>query len=123
MKKICMNNFMMYAVYWLSKDFYQDGEITTKPNSKKIDELRNYMEHRYVASTLFDDKQDNNMIKYVSTVDLYRHTIDLLKTIRELIIYLVLGINIEENQKRKQAHEKGLKLKKINTRIMKDDWK
>ena len=123
MKNICMNNFMMYAVYWLSKDFYQDGEITTKPNSKKIDELRNYMEHRYVASTLFDDKQDNNMIKYVSTVDLYRHTIDLLKTIRELIIYLVLGINIEENQKRKQAHEKGLKLKKINTRIMKDDWK
>lgn len=123
MKNICMNNFMMNAVYWLSKDFYQDGEINTKPCSKKMDELRNYMEHRYVASTIFDDKQDNNIIKYVSTFDLYKYTIDLLKTIRELIIYLILGINIEENQIKKHAHENGLRLKKINTIIMKDDWK
>jgi len=47
----------------------------------------------------------------------------MLKLAREMIIYLSLGINIEESSKKAELDKAGHKLEKIKTNVMDDDNK
>ena len=123
MESIYKNNFMINAIYWLSKDIFQKGEVTTKPKSEKLDVLRNKMEHRYVASTLDEEETSDKSTFYISTIKLYEYTLDMLRLAREMIICLSLGIHIEESRKKAELENSGHKLEQIKTNIMIDDYK
>ena len=123
MDAICKNNFMINAIYWLSKDIFQKGEVTTKPKSEKLNILRNRLEHRYVASTLDEEEKSNKKTLYVSTIKLYEYTLDMLMLAREMIIYLSLGIHIEESRKKVELEKDGHKLVQIQTNVINDDYK
>lgn len=97
----CENNHMLNALYWLSKDIYEDNyKRPTKPTSKGIYTLRNWLEHRYVVSTLDDDAENNDWIYFISTIDLCKTTLELLHLSREAIIYLSFSLHIEEENKK-----------------------
>ena len=107
---LTIDNEMLKAIYWTSKEFYEiDYASTINPEAKKMCKLRNYMEHRYLAATLSDDCEDTKYIKYITTSELYARTIELFKLCRETIIYLVLAIEIEENRKAIEEADKGIK--------------
>lgn len=103
------DNEMLKAIYWTSKEFYDiDNTATTNPNAKRINKLRNYMEHRYLAATLNDEYKDTKYIKHINTSELYNITCEIFKLCRETIIYLVLAIGIGEKQKSKEGESKGI---------------
>ncbi len=102
-------NLMFRALYWVSKDlFYNDKQYKTvlEPDASEIVKMRNYIEHKSfkvyeqdflneIAPNMLSDK-----ISYsVSSEELYMKTLKVLKTAREAIIYLSLGIRWEEREK------------------------
>lgn len=99
-KEKTKSNLMIRGLYWTSKDIFEDKYITTKYKSENYAKLRNYLEHRLVVTTV-DEKQieinENEII--ISQHELFEYTFNLMKLVRECIIYLILAINIEEKEK------------------------
>ena len=126
--KLCENNHMLNAMYWLSKDIYDTNyKRTTKPTSKEFDILRNRMEHRYAVTVLSDEDEEtgglyhkNEHIYPISTVDLYNKTLELMKLVREAILYLVFAIHIEEQQKKESVHTNGKAIQPLKTYVIPD---
>lgn len=123
LKEKIQDNEMLNAIYWLSKDIFEKEYTSTKPRSKKINTLRNRIEHRYVVSTLVDyDLVDDGLSYFISTVELYNLTLDMLNIVRETIIYLSLAIHKEEQNKISKDKEKKFVVH-MQHNVMKDDWK
>ena len=119
--ELCKNNDMLNSIYWLSKDIYEKNyRRTTKPSSKEFDTLRNRMEHRYAVSTLEEVSISDDFTYRISTVDLYRKTLALMKLVREVIIYLSFALHIEESKKRDAAHTRGKHLPQFKTNVIPD---
>jgi len=117
----CKNNYMLNAIYWLSKDVYDENyKRTTKPASKEFDTLRNRMEHRYVVSVLGNTAFNDDYIYQIDTVDLYRKTLELMKLVREAILYLIFAIHIEEKHKKDLSEQEGKLIPQLKTNIMPD---
>jgi len=119
--ELCKNNDMLNSIYWLSKDVYEKNyKRTTKPSSKEFDYLRNRMEHRYAVSTLEEVPNGDDFTYRINTVDLYNKTLDLMKLVREAIVYLSFAIHIEENKKREEAEAQGKQLSKLMINVIPD---
>lgn len=119
--ELCKNNDMLNSIYWLSKDVYEKNyKLTTKPSSKEFDTLRNRMEHRYAVSTLDEVPNGDDFTYRISTVDLYNKTLDLMKLVREAIVYLSFAIHIEENRKREEVEAQGKHFPQFKTNVMPD---
>ncbi|WKK77735.2 LA2681 family HEPN domain-containing protein [Marivirga salinae] len=102
-------NLMFRALYWISKDlFYNDDqyESVLEPDASEIVKMRNYIEHKSfkvykkafqkeTAPDMFLDKMSYS----VSLEELYMKTLKVIKTAREAIMYLSLGIQWEEREK------------------------
>lgn len=99
-------NFMIRALFWVSQELYEPNGLDTNPESKRIYQIRNFMEHRYLAATLHEEYIDTKYLKHITTIELYNKTLDLFHLCREAIIYLAIAINIEEARKRKEDNEK-----------------
>lgn len=102
-------NLMFRALYWVSKDLFYDNEqykTALEPDASELVKIRNYVEHKSfrvyeqgllneIAPGMLSDK-----ISYsVSSEELYTKTLKVVKTAREAIIYLSLGIGWEEREK------------------------
>ena len=121
LKNCCENNYMLNAIYWLSKDIYDENyKRTTKPKSKEFDALRNRMEHRYVVSVLGDAIVNNESIHKIDTVDLYDKTLELMRVVREAILYLIFAIHIEEQRKKDLSEKEGKVIPQLKTNVMPD---
>jgi len=121
LKILCKDNCMLNAIYWLSKDIYDENYIlTTKPTSKEFDTLRNRMEHRYAVSVLGKDTTNDEYLFQVDTIDLYNKTLDLMRLVREAIIYLIFAIHIEETGKKNKAKTQGKILPQLHTSVIPD---
>lgn len=119
--ELCKNNDMLNSIYWLSKDIHEKNyKRTTKPSSKEFDTLRNRMEHRYAVSTLEEVPNSDDFTYRISTVDLYDKTLDLMKLVREAIIYLSFALHIEESKKRDEAKAQGKYLPQFKNNVMPD---
>jgi hypothetical protein len=113
------------AIYWIQKDFNNNLCGSPNPDAKYLRDLRHALEHKYVKICLEKNLVNNShyrdeLAKYYSEQEFRDHIISLLKIVREVIIYLVMAVEIEENNKRS----------KINTLIVnmpmtsyEDEWK
>lgn len=118
-------NHPLNAIYWIQKDFYKKICESPNPDAKYLRDLRHALKHKYVKICLEKNLVSNShyrdeLAKYYSEQELRDHTISLLKIVREVIIYLVMAVGIEENNKRSE----------INTLIVnmpmtsyEDEWK
>lgn len=93
-------------MYWISKDFFEKFEGSPNPELKRIKDIRDSLEHKYVKISVplfanYTEEYGDGLALYISEAELYNVTFMLLKILREAIINLSLCVNIAENPKRK----------------------
>lgn len=121
-----IQNFALSSLYWISKDFSDKYEDSPNPELKRIKDIRDSLEHKYVKvnDTFFDrciEKYGDGLALYVSDKELYEVTMILLKILREAIINLSLCVNIAEIPKRAAAE--GELVLPVYLMDYEDDWK
>lgn len=119
-------NFALSSLYWISKDFFDKFETSPNPELKRIKDIRDSLEHKYVKINdyHFDtdvEKYGDGLALYVSEEELYEVTMTLLRILREAIINLSLCVNIAEIPKRKAAENK--LVMPMYLMDYEDDWK
>jgi len=119
-------NFALLSLYWISKDFFDGFEDSPNPELKRIKDIRNSLEHKYVkiSDDFFKERTEeygDGLALYVSDKELYNVTFMLLKILREAIINLSLCVNIAEIPKREISKDKVI----LPMQLMdyEDDWK
>lgn len=100
------NNYILNALRWIGKDFYNKLMDSPNPYAKKTCTIRNALEHKYtkVYWDLFYDRingEIDNLAFYISEAELIGETMKLLHIIREIIISMVLAVGIEEKERNK----------------------
>lgn len=119
-------NFALSSLYWISKDFFEKFENSPNPELKRIKDIRDSLEHKYVKinDAFFEDEVEeygDGLALYVSDRELYDVTFMLLKILREAIINISLCVNIAEEPKREAS--KGKPIIPIHLMDYEDDWK
>ncbi len=119
-------NFALKSLYWISKDFFEKFEDSPNPELKRIKDIRDALEHKYVKinDSFFENSTEeygDGLALYVSDEELYDVTLMLLKILREAIINLSLCVNIAEKPKREAAKDK--LIMPISLMDYEDDWK
>lgn len=95
-------NWAFKGLFWLNKDFYEKSIpylTTIAPESKKMADIRNYMEHKainIIANGSEIPNEEGEKSYWITRNDLEKKTLVLMQTVRASMIYLSLGINIEE---------------------------
>lgn len=119
-------NFALSSLYWINKDFFDKYESSPNPELKRIKEIRDSLEHKYVKITasFFSESNkeyEDGLALYVSDQELCDVTMALLKILREAIISLSLCVNIAEIPKREATKDELV----IPMYLMdyEDDWK
>lgn len=137
---VSLNNRAFQGLFLLSKDILfhhpdrtsdkqiiQDLTLSLEPSAKEINLLRNNLEHGYVkVHENFYNLENAGMFKdnlsySIKESELIDYSTKLLKLCREALIYLSLGVNIEEMKKEENSTDKFLP--SINSDIYEDDWK
>lgn len=118
-------NHPLKAIYWLFKDLYVKTYKSPSPHAKKLNTIRNALEHKYVKvyssdfSEGIDIKNESNLFA-ISEDILEEYTLQLLKMVRELLIYLSLSVHIHEQQSYYATEES---YPSIHLQQVEDDWK
>jgi len=119
-------NFALSSLYWISKDFFEKFEDSPNPELKRIKDIRDALEHKYVKINdyIFNDRIEDygdGLALYVSEKEMYDATFMLLKILREAIINLSLCVNIAEEPKREASKDK--LIMPISLMDYEDEWK
>lgn len=113
-------NLAFRALYWLSRDFYdEDLKDTMEPEARACHDLRNHLEHKYLKLHLMElpapetppsafDLFKDDLAHSLTVEDLERRTLRMLKLARSALIYLLLGMHIEEERRRTASGSDGL---------------
>jgi len=128
-------NLPMRGLYWLSKDILGNDKLlknSLDPNAEALREIRNHLEHKYfkVHDSNWDAERFNSepftsfkdsLAYSISRDDLEAKTLQLVKLVREGLIYLSLAVHQEEYL-RKENPEASMPLP-MQLRSWNDDWK
>lgn len=119
-------NFALSSLYWISKDFFEKFEDSPNPELKRIKDIRDALEHKYVKinDAFFDkltEESGDGLALNVSEKEMYDVTFMLLKILREAIINLSLCVNIAEEPKREASKDK--LIMPISLMDYEDEWK
>lgn len=119
-------NFALASLYWISRDFYDKFEDSPNPHLKRISDVRNALEHKYVKVTngWFPERTNgeiDDLALYVTEDELSKLTIDLMHIVREAIICLSLCVH-EEESKRNPADD-GKIVMPVSLMEYDDNWK
>ncbi|ACF10898.1 hypothetical protein Cpar_0476 [Chlorobaculum parvum NCIB 8327] len=110
-------NWALRGLYWVSKEFIGEKEKNSplQPEAWHISEIRNHIAHKYLKvydHYLVDAKQlrvhkGHDWEYPISDRELISQTLNLLKLVRNALIYLSLAAHNEEQRKREEV-DKGL---------------
>jgi len=95
-------NWSMRALFWVSKDLFDDDfKDTIEPESKYINQLRNYIEHKALIITKipFDEMVEKNSFNYaIGEENFEKKTLKIAKLVREAIMYLCFAVEQIERE-------------------------
>lgn len=123
-------NLPLRGLFWLSKDFYSTavcGE-DLDPVAKALRAVRNGLEHRYVKVLVLGAEQDvNNSLHDQLAVTIGKElfatrALEYMRYAREAMIYLSLGINVDQLQSRRRHGDTNFALPIVLDDID-DGWK
>lgn len=126
-------NWPLRGLFWLSKDlFEEDFRDVTEPDAQALHEIRNHLEHRYlkVHDVLFGPPGRelarsaalaDTLACSVPRDDFEAKTLRLLKLARAALIYLSLGMHLEERRREKRRN--GGLIVPMDLDVWEDDWK
>lgn len=130
--KSSRSNIPLKALHWIQKDLYNNSISKYKehidPTLRKINILRNTMEHRYLkvinnTYTSEDNQSDYDLYsETVTSEELYELGIYLLRTCREALILLGMAVNIEEIKRSKNSEDHYI-IPPSSLPIYEDTWK
>ncbi|MDD2698215.1 MAG: LA2681 family HEPN domain-containing protein [Arcobacteraceae bacterium] len=104
-------NLALRGLYFISKDLFFDKNNEderlfielVEPEAKKINEIRNHLEHKFIDIKMLDMKNtckvEDTKIKNISLSELEEKALHLARLAREAIIYLSFAVHIEESKK------------------------
>lgn len=119
-------NFALASIYWIGQDFYEEFLDSPNPQAKRVRDIRNALEHKYVkvySDLVFVTNKDIEDSEFnISEEELTTETFNLLKLIREIIICLVLSVGIEEGERHKKLDPSDFILP-MTLPIYEDEWK
>lgn len=98
-------NWAFRGLFWLSKDLYEKQDLTfvssMEPEAQDLATMRNYIEHKSFKTIEFGKSNivDNGLTYLISRDEFELKTLKLFRLVRAAVIYLSLGINIEEGKK------------------------
>lgn len=130
-------NWPMRGLYWLSKDLFCDDEgfrAAIEPIARQLNEYRNHLEHKYLKLHMdewtgplaFQDTlgkaMEDSLALSVYRRDFEQSTISLMRLVRAALIYLSLGVHIEERHKAK-GRDSGAVVMPMWMDTWKDEWK
>lgn len=103
-KIVQTKNWAFRGLYWLSKDLYEKNEdysTTIEPEAKELARIRNFIEHKSFKIIELGENGllDNGLTYVIARTEFEQKTLNLIKLIRASMIYLSLGINLEEKKK------------------------
>lgn len=106
-------NGPLRGLYWLAKDILEDEfRAVMEPDAEALYELRNHLEHKFVAvhdGVLWPDMMfigetaSIDGLFHISIQDLADRTLRMLKLGRAALIYLSLGLTAEDWRRREDA--------------------
>ena len=104
-------NFALASLYWISRDFYDKFEDSPNPCLKRISDVRNALEHKYVKVTngWFPARVNgeiDDLALYVTEDELSALTLELMHIVREAIICVSLCVHVEEQKNKDQLQNK-----------------
>ena len=96
-------NSGLRGLFWLSKDLFEDEFVNvTEPDARDINALRNSLEHKYLKiHEMLPNQKNNNLAHSVTRDDFTQKTIRMLKLARAALIYLTIGMHIEDRSRQK----------------------
>lgn len=101
-----LNNLALRGLYFINKDlFYPNMNdksfiSVVEPEAQKINEIRNYLEHKFINIKALDiTNSDREKIPDITIDDLEEKTLNLARMAREALIYLSATIYQEERIK------------------------
>ncbi len=98
-------NWALRGLFWLSKDLYEKKDLvfvsSIEPEAQEIATIRNYIEHKSFKTVEFgvSGLVDNELSYLIPRNEFELKSVRLFKLVRAAIIYLSLGINLEERKK------------------------
>ena len=127
---VSLENWPLRGLFWLTKDLSENRQAfreSMEPDAKDIVRMRNHLEHKYLTITEYDM---SGIAEFTSGIQkkVYRTTHDnfflktlkLFRLVRAALIYLSLGIHIEERKKTSKVD--GI-IAPMPLDIWEDDWK
>jgi tetratricopeptide (TPR) repeat protein len=127
------DNWPLKGLFWLAKDLYEkDAGFTEaiEPDGKEVADIRNHIEHKYFKLHVFGpwpvpeegppSMRGDLLARSMDRGDFERRTLRLLRTARAALIYVALGVFVEE--RRRQQHKGKVKMPMALT-LWEDDWK
>jgi hypothetical protein len=97
-------NWSFRGLYWLSKDLDEKNFASSiEPDAQEIASIRNFIEHKSFKTVEFglSGLGEDKLTYTITRPEFESKTIKLFTLVRSAIIYLSLGIYIEEYKKRK----------------------
>lgn len=98
-------NWAFRGLFWLNKDFYEKSVpylTSIEPESRELADIRNFMEHKsfnIISNSMEIPIENLDKSYWIKREDLEQKTLALMQKVRAAMIYLSLGINIEEYKK------------------------
>ena len=120
-------NYGLSALYWISRDLYKEQSQSAHPHAKRLSDIRNALEHRYVKvcwpfATELSEKRRDSSAFYISEDELRIQSMELLGIVREALISLTIAVFIEE-KKRKAKRGDNEKIVPLHLHSYDDEWK
>lgn len=107
-------NWAFCALYWLAKDFLEKAnDEVAEPQARRLSDIRNYLEHKYLRVTVAEapSAPPDDLALMVSREQFEREAVHLLKLARSALIYLAIGVGLEE--RRREPGRAGVPLEEI----------
>jgi len=95
-------NWAFCALYWLAKDFFEkENDEVAAPEARDLSNIRNYLEHKYlrVAPEGPTPSPPDDLALTVSREEFEAKTLHLLGLARSALIYLAIGVRLEEQRR------------------------
>jgi hypothetical protein len=108
-------NWGFCALYWLAKDLFEkENDEVAEPQARDLSDIRNHIEHKYlrVAAIESATAPQDDLALMVSREQFERKAIHLLKLARSALIYLAIGVGMEE--RRREPNRKGEPIEDIS---------
>jgi hypothetical protein len=107
-------NWGFCALYWLAKDFSEKAnDEVAEPQARGLSDIRNHIEHKYLRVTVAESPTapPDDLAFMVSREQFEGKAVHLLKLARSALIYLAIGVGLEE--RRREAGRTGITLEEI----------